>query len=293
MNLVPLAVLLVWMANNIRVTLLNKAAFVKVDFNYPFALTCVHMACNTLGAKTYQLIRNRRASPAVSPARQNTLPMNHNSNPTQKYSKNQWVSILGFSIIFSLNIAVGNLSLRFVSVNFNQVMRSLVPAITLCWGLLVQGKQFSKNRRLSVVVVVCGVACACYGDMTFDTLGFVVTLCCVILAAAKVVASGEILTGDLKMDPVDLLSQMAPLALLQCSALSFMSGEVSSITSRWQNELSPAANPEPLVVVFASGLLSFTLNMSSLYANKLTSPLTLCIAANVKQVLMIAASTLL
>lgn len=260
--------LLVWMANNVLVTILNKAAFAKVDFKYPYALSTIHMACNIIGAQVYFLLsRTVKPKQLEATSRRN---------------------VIIFSVIFSLNIAIGNTSLRYVSVNFNQVCRALVPVIVMGISMTYYRKTFSANRKWSVVPIVFGVALAFYGDMSFTAIGAFYTLLCVVLAALKAIMGGEILTGDLKLHEIDLLSKMCPLALLQIGLVSLLTGEVSEIYGRWQ-EL--AAGPAPQVVLL-SGLLSFSLNVSSFIANKVTSPLTLCIAANVKQVLLVAFGTL-
>jgi len=276
--------LVLWMSNNVGVTLLNKAAFATVDFHYPYFLSFVHMVCNAIGSKAIFMSLSKDETSGTTGIFQRLL----GKVERKSLDGNGKRSIIGFSVIFSLNIAIGNVSLRHVSVNFNQVMRSLVPVVTIAMGLCI-GKEISSGRIISVIPVIVGVAMAVWGDMSFTTLGFFYTCFCVVLAASKVLASGEILTGALKLHPVDLLGHMAPLAMIQCLCLSILTGEVNSIVSRPEIYSSIY----PVGVVLLSGIFSFSLNICSLMANKMTSPLTLCIAANVKQVLMIAISTIL
>ena len=140
---------------------------------------------------------------------------------------------------------------------------------------------------MAVIPIILGVALAFYGDLSFTSIGAFYTIACVVLAALKAVVGGELLSGDLKLHEIDLLAKMCPLALLQIGLASIFSGEVYDIIQRWP-EIAAGSAPK---VVLLSGVLSFALNVSSFVANKVTSALTLCIAANVKQVLLVAFST--
>ena len=211
--------------------------------------------------------------------------------------RHRFVSMGIFSVIFTLNIALGNVSLQHVSVNFNQVVRSLVPAVTMWLTLYALRKPISVARQRAVWPVVLGVALACAGDRdTVTVIGLVYTLLSVALAAVKVVASSKLLTeGARNYHPVVLLQLLAPWALGQCLVLAVVTGEVALIRERWNRDLNPVTTGDwtPVSVLVLSGFLAFGLNISAFQAYKLTSPLTCCIAAAVKQVFMIVLGTML
>lgn len=114
--------LVIWTVNNIGVTLLNKAAFQSVDFNYPYFLSAVHMICNAAGSQLiFWSLDRARASGDKAAVESNPVTQLLGTIQRQTLDPKGRRLILAFSVIFSLNIAIGNVSLKYVSVNFNQV----------------------------------------------------------------------------------------------------------------------------------------------------------------------------
>ena len=123
------------MVNNIGVTLLNKAAFQSVNFKYPYFLSAVHMLCNWMGA---QMVF-RQAASADNNNNNNNNIVTQLLGPIQRQAldrKAEWYMV-AFSVIFSLNIAIGNVSLKHVSVNFNQVRDGCDDCMEACVILVV------------------------------------------------------------------------------------------------------------------------------------------------------------
>ena len=140
---------------------------------------------------------------------------------------------------------------------------------------------------MTVLPIVLGVAVSVWGDMSYTIIGAFVTFVCVLLAALKSIVAGELLSGDLKLHEMDLLSKMCPYALIQIGLLGYLKGEFHDVYEDWDTITTDGTTARVLLL---SGILSFTMNVSSLVANKVTSPLTLAIGANVKQVMLILLS---
>ncbi|KAI9912333.1 hypothetical protein PsorP6_006330 [Peronosclerospora sorghi] len=254
--------LTLWFIQNISVTFWNKKALSLLRI--PVTLTFVHMCCNTLGAflfiHVYKGIERK--------------PLKQDQKQLMVY----------FSLVFVSNIITGNWSLGLVSISFNQVMRSLVPSIVVVLSMLFLGKTYSLKRKLSLIPVALGVYLACTGDNSCTVLGFFITIASVVLAGLKAVLSSKFLCGDLKLHPLDLILHQAPLSACWCLISMFLTGEVTTLINN--RNLLPSAG----FWFILTGFISFMLNITSFMANKVTSPVTLCVCGNMKQVFVIIMS---
>lgn len=272
---------------NLVLTLFNKV--VLGSFPFPYVLTAIHALCGTIGC----FILNKQGAFTLS-----------------RLTDREDMTLLFFSFLYTINIAISNVSLKLVTVPFHQVIRATTPLFAMALNIGLYHSQYPLMTYLSLLLVVAGVGFATFGDYYFKPMGFFLTLLGAFLAALKTVVTNRIQTGRLRLSPLELLYRMSPLAFAQTIIYSFLTGELATIykgaKAAWYPETvaavvaegAEAAAPEfvftkDLCVKLAlNGMIAFGLNVVSFTANKNTGALTMTVAANIKQVMTIVLAIL-
>ncbi|KAJ3020746.1 UAA transporter [Thoreauomyces humboldtii] len=260
----------VYFTFNLALTLYNKLIFSSFHFHFPWTLTTVHTLFGTIGC--YLCVLTGIFVPAPLGRREKMV-------------------MLAFSVLYTVNIAISNVSLNLVTVPFHQVVRSTVPLFTVVLSTIFLSKSYSRAIYISLLPIVCGVIFATSADYTFTTLGLVLTLLGTLLAAIKTITTNVVQVGPLKLHPLDLLLRMSPLACAQTVLWACVTGEATELRM-WAGEPGNLDGRIVLALV-VNGCLAFGLNVTSFVANKQTSALTMCVAGNVKQVLSIVLSVVI
>lgn len=278
--------LAVYFVFNLVLTLFNKV--VLGSFPFPYVLTSIHTLCGTLGC----FVLHKQGAFVLS-----------------RLTDREELTLLLFSFLYTINIAISNVSLKLVTVPFHQVIRATTPLLAMGLNMLLYRARYPLLTYLALLLVVAGVGFATFGDYYFSTVGFVLTLLGAGLAALKTVITNRIQTGRLRLSPLELLYRMSPMAFAQTLVYAFLTGEIGSIyrgvQSAWgtgtpstsTTTTTTAATPDGglgfvpsrglWMKLLLNGLIAFGLNVVSFTANKNTGALTMTVAANVKQVMTV------
>jgi len=205
----------------------------------------------------------------------------------QKIETSYWLyRIAPLSILFCINIVLGNLSLKYIHVSFMQTIKSSVPACTVLFQILFLSEKIPKRILLSIIPIVGGVMLATYTEINFDPIGF---WCAVI--ASFITAGMAILTSILlyqSLNPLSLLYYMAPISLGLLLPFCYYF-EFSGIVE-WSKTVVGIGSYTLLVV---SGLIAFLLNISQFFIIQKTSALTFTVAGNFKVILSVTFSVMI
>ncbi|KAK8146736.1 UAA transporter [Beauveria asiatica] len=263
---IPSAVKFTWLGTyfllSLLLTIYNK--LVLGVFKFPWLLTFLHTSISALG--TYGM-------------------MHRGYFKLSRLGRRENLALAAFSALFTVNIALSNLSLAMVSVPFYQTMRMLCPIFTLLIFRAWYGRTYSTLTYLSLVPLIVGAAMTTAGEMKFTDAGFLLTILGVIFAALKTIVTNRFMTGSLALPPVEFLFRMSPMAAAQALAFAFATGEVDGFRQALANsEMSSFATFASLL---GNGCLAFLLNISSFNTNKLAGALTMTVCGNLKQCLTV------
>lgn len=238
----------------------------KLEFKFPLTVSCVHFICSSIGA--YIAIKVLRTKPLIEVA-----------------SEDRWRRIFPMSLVFCVNIVLGNVSLRYIPVSFMQTIKSFTPATTVLLQWLVWRKYFEWRIWASLVPIVGGILVTSVTELSFNTAGFCAALVGCLATSTKTILAESLLHGY-KFDSINTVYYMAPLAtlILSVPAVALEGGAVLGWL-RTHESVGPA-----LAVVVTSGVLAFCLNFSIFYVIHSTTAVTFNVAGNLKVAVAVLAS---
>ncbi|RDW87234.1 hypothetical protein BP5796_02928 [Coleophoma crateriformis] len=243
---------------NLSLTIHSKVLLGR--FAFPYLLTTIHTGVTALGCYV--------------------LMLRGHITLTRQSTKDNLI-LVAFSTLFTINIAISNVSLSLVSVAFHQIVRSTVPIFTCIIYRLYLHRSYSVQTYLTFIPITLGVFLVTYGDYYFTLLGFSLTVLGTVLAAVKTVTSNRLMTGNLALPALEILLRMTPLAALQSLLYAHLTGEIPKF---YELVVAGQFSRTQAFVIFCNAFIAFLLNVSSFHTNKVAGALTISVCANVKQV---------
>jgi hypothetical protein len=145
-----------WYSSNIGVLLLNKYLLSTYGFKYPIFLTMCHMiACSLF---SYVAIVWMKVVPMQT-----------------IQSKVQFFKISALSLIFCISLVFGNISLRYITVSFNQAIGATTPFFTAIFAYIMT---FKREGLLTYPHSCCYWRGYCYLGRTEFPFIWIHYMCC-------------------------------------------------------------------------------------------------------------------
>eukprot|EP00192_Tetraselmis_astigmatica_P005891 CAMPEP_0117695964 /NCGR_PEP_ID=MMETSP0804-20121206/28427_1 /TAXON_ID=1074897 /ORGANISM="Tetraselmis astigmatica, Strain CCMP880" /LENGTH=455 /DNA_ID=CAMNT_0005510085 /DNA_START=62 /DNA_END=1428 /DNA_ORIENTATION=+ len=139
------ALIATFLTLNTSLNLLNRWALGIYGFKYPIVMTTCHMAFSILVLSPWMLCTSVRKT-------------------HWEVLKKGWKGIVGIGCFMAVNISFNNLSLVYITLSLNQLIRASLPVLTAMMAVLVEGKAFRGDEFLSLCLLAVGTMLTVYEE---------------------------------------------------------------------------------------------------------------------------------
>ncbi|KAK5446225.1 hypothetical protein LTS15_009921 [Exophiala xenobiotica] len=292
---------------NLVVTVTNKQLLFHTSS--PFLLTASHAFTTFVATSIIS-----RLTSATTPS--------HGSSQTQQTTTTHLI-LVAFSLLYTVNIALSNLTLGLVSLPMHQTIRATAPAITVLLTVIVSHtplRYYPMAVYLSLVPTICGVVVATSSmsanvnvnvNVGHDTgrgsttFGMALTFLGAVLAVVKTMITHQLQKSSsssssaggyrlqIGLPTMTLVRYLSPYAVVQALGFACWTGEVRHLLA-----LGHATDPAPRglreigVLAVVNMLSASALNIASFEANRRCGALSMGVAGNLKQVCILVLASL-
>lgn len=261
----PLISIAVWIMLGYAMILYNKLILSTWNFNFPFFLILCHTILATIF--TQFLSRTTELLPAV---REGSV----------KFS-DFVLKIFPYVFCSCTSLILSNKVYIYLSLGYIQMLKAIMP-VPLLLMYFVSGKEkMSFLQFLIVVTISCGVMMTSIGELQFSLIGFYIQISAVLSDCLRVFLL-DVVLKDLQLDSLSMLFYTAP-------TLSVLLG-IGFFIFEYQDFPFERLDRNFSIVLFISGILAFSLNLSIFILVKNTSSLIMTLAGPIKDFLLIMTS---
>jgi len=258
------AIIPIWIVLSSSVIIYNNYLYNSLGFEFPVFLVTWHLTFAAIGTRILQRTTH-------------LLDGTKDIHLTRETFVN---SILPIGILFSASLILSNKAYLHLTVAFIQMLKAFIPVVILLISFVFRLQE--PNRRLLAIVCMIsgGVCLASYGELSFDTFGFIIQGCALFFEASRLVMIQQLLHG-MKMDPLVSLHYYAPV----CAAINLL---ILPFTEGWAPfEHLYRIGP---VILITNAMVAFCLNVAAVFLIGAASGLVLTLAGVFKDILLITGS---
>ncbi|TMX05256.1 hypothetical protein EJD97_025565, partial [Solanum chilense] len=191
-------------------------------------------------------------------------------------------TVVLFGILNDISIGFLNLSLGFNSIGFYQMTKLAIIPFTVLLETIFSKKQFSRNVKLSLLILLLGVGIASITDLQLNFVGTILSLLAILTTCV-----GQILTNTiqkrLNISSTQLLYQSAP---LQAGILIVTGPLVDQFLTK-KNVFAHIYSYVVLGFILLSCLIAVSVNFTTFLVIGKTSPVTYQVLGHLKTCLVL------